>query len=196
MNLEHFKAADTLDWLFSADVLQKAAAVRGIVTPESMYERYNIADVQLTLDFKNLPMPTIMSRAATPDLSKGASFVAAIKTAKEIQHKYARVKHLLRWLDANATPGAIRTYWPAVVALCPRSGIAKLPSTPTRCATPVSIGEMLPLIRETAGTVAAMQMIPADVTVRMTNDMWIVLLSSTEELEGATYVVEAITINL
>jgi hypothetical protein len=198
MNLEHFKAADALDWVFSADVLQRAAAVKGIVTPGYKHENYHLpnTNITLTLDFENLPVPPIMSTAATPDLSKCATFVAAIKTAQEIQHKYARVKHLLRWLDANATPGAIRTYWPAVVALCPRSAIAKLPSAPARCTTPHGIGEMLPLIRETAGTVAAMQMIPADITTRGATDMWIALPSSREELDGTAYAVEAITVNL
>jgi hypothetical protein len=199
MSLEPFTAEDALDWLFSADVLQRAKAVRGIVAPEYKTERYfipGLKGVQLTLNFKNIPLPTIVAEAATPDLSKCASFLAAVETARGIQHRYARVKHLLCWLDANATPGAIRTYWPAVVALCPHSGIAKLPSTPTRCATPAAIGEMLPLIRETAGTVAAMQMIPADIAARDQNDMWITLPTSTEELEGASYVAEAISINL
>jgi hypothetical protein len=68
---------------------------------------------------------------------------------------------MLRWFNRHATVGAIRHYWPAAVTLCPNApnlkGLLEKPAE--RFNVPIGVTEMLPLIRETAATVATMQLL-------------------------------------
>lgn len=77
--------------------------------------------------------------------------------------KWAKVQHVLKWMDRNATVGAIRYYWPTILSLLPEDDAAK-PRVSLdlgdRHRTPIGINLITPLIRETAGIVACGLLLP------------------------------------
>lgn len=199
MYLDEFRAGDILNWFFEEETLRRLRLVKDLVpVTQNLQDYVLLPHARMVIDFKELTVPTILPTAYKPDLTKCQPIIAAAEKALEIQSKYARVKHLLRWFNRNATPGAIRAYWPAVLTLCPDSPSmrALMNAVPTRYDTPRGIGVLLPLIRETASTVAAMELIPADIQKRPRNDVWFSLDGTEREFDGAPYATEHLLINV
>jgi hypothetical protein len=197
--LDHFEGGNILNWFFEEEVLRRLRLVKDLIPIAYSNEDYVlIPGVRINIDFKRLAVPTILPVSYRPDLTKCQPIIEAAKKALEIHRKYARVKHMLRWFNRNATPGAIRAYWPAALALCPNSVSmqALMDAAPARYDTPRDIGTLLPLIRETASTVAAMELIPADAEPRTRSNVWLALDAADDEFEGVSYGVEALTINV
>ena len=169
MYLEHFEAANILNWFFDEELLRQLRLIHGLIPIDEHMEGYALHEnVRLFINYKHLNVPTILPVSFTPDFERCRPIMAAAQLAQEIHRKYARVRHVLRSFNRNATPGAVRAYWPAVLALCPKAPVLQdmMDKAPTRYDTPRDIGRMLPLVRETACTVAGMEMIPADATGR------------------------------
>lgn len=79
---------------------------------------------------------------------------------RKIAFQWAKVRHVLEWMDVNATPAAIRYYWPAVMSLIPPEFNKIEGELSDRHRTPTGINQLMPLIRETAGIVASGLLIP------------------------------------
>ncbi len=168
---QRFTREQVLPWIFPADSLEKLRAVMGMVDTNAIknYEIENNVRLQLRWGHhEDDTTPAIEASQFFPT-DDAKPLMDAIHAIIDIQEQYGRVKHMLRWFNQNATPGAVRTYWPAAMTLLPDSDIADMVVPPTRYTTPEKLGEVLPLIRDTAATVAAMELLPNDVPAK---DYW------------------------
>jgi hypothetical protein len=97
----------------------------------------------------------------------------------------SRAAFEMSMVNRNATPGAVRANWPSVVKLCPDAPMLKeLQQAPVRYTNPQELNGLLPLIRATATTVAAMAMIPGEAHVRIKSSVWLTLPDRVTTCEG------------
>lgn len=84
-----------------------------------------------------------------------------IEKARDIIQQFGVVKHVFDWLNANATAGAVRYYWPSILSLVPDEARDAFAVKSTRFRDPPGIERLLSLMRESAGTVGAANLLPA-----------------------------------
>lgn len=185
---QRFNVEQILPWFFPDDTLDKLRAVKGMVETDSTKQYQVLPDINLILTYRSSShlssVPAIEPRCWQPHPQRSQPMLEAIRQIEEVHFKYGRVKHMLRWFNKHATPGAVRNYWPSAMALCPESEIAKMTEAPARYTVPAGIGEVLPLIRDTAGTVATMALVPADVLIHPANNIRLRLNQRSRDWEG------------
>lgn len=172
-----FTPEQVISMIIPDDIVQRAKDAFGIVRPAYGEREYNCwAEMSVTVAHQHneatrlLPIEPEHMRIYN---DRFAPLHEAAATINAIWLKYQEVRWLLRWFNRNATPGAVRNYWPSVLTLCPKSPSIEAEG-PSRYSTPNGIGQLLPLIRSTSTTVATMQMLPSDAeprprsTVRLT----------------------------
>ncbi len=142
--------------------------------------------VTLSIDFQSASVVTPTTDAWEPQPDCGP-FIDAITQMKAVYEAWCRVGHMLNWLDANATPGAIRHYWPTMLSLAPRCDALKEAST-FRYVEPAGISALLPLLRETAGTVASALLLPELDLVTASSDNMLVTFQDYQLLHGETVI--------
>lgn len=81
---------------------------------------------------------------------------------QEIMDRFGKVRHVLNWLDDHATLGAIGYYWPTIFGLLSADHHHVIPTHGKFKDCP-SIAALIPMIRETAGIVAAAALAPKHV---------------------------------
>lgn len=177
MNVERgFTAMNALHMFFPDDLADRLRAVRHCVTPQSDIGDYPIGGqgIKAHVDWSNSGIPTPSVAAMQPHRDRMELFHIAIQTVRDARIKYGKVVHLIRWFNRNATPSAVRNYWPSALALVPGSKFAvDNAEPPSRYSVPNGIGGLLSLLRETAGTVAGMQLIPSDMRRRARREVWL-----------------------
>lgn len=164
MLIEHIPVSTQLiDSLFKPDHLVKLRQAYGLVEPSHWLTSYDLKPHvagTLAIQFNNTgTLPPNGNLVSPNDAAK--PFFATCQEIRDIHIKWGAVKHMLRWFNRNATPAAIRAYWPAVMNLCKDAPNVKAmgEKTPERYDMPPGLNNMLALVRETAGTVATMQLI-------------------------------------
>lgn len=199
MLIPNFTREQLLPWLFRDEDLAKLRAVNGMVETPAARSYALLPYVTLTLSYDNdkqrATTPAIEASRFFPQGDRTVPLMAALRTLDAPCLKYGLVKHLLRWFDKNATLGAIRNYWPAAMQLCP-DVFKDMAEASDRYSTPADIGTMLPLIRETAGTVAAMALVPKDAPVRPFGTVRVTFHARYVEWEGVKVYLDTQTINL
>lgn len=148
-----------IDGLFRPHVVAKLRAVKGMVNPSSWRNSYELCTgCTLSLDFRDSSIVTPMNAEFQPQPSAGP-FIDAVNQLKNVYESFMKVQHVMNWLDANATPGAMRHYWPTIMSLAPKCP-ALIEASTFRHTDPPGISTLLPLLRETAGTVASALLLP------------------------------------
>lgn len=193
---QRFNREQVLPWLFPENSLAKLRMVKGMVSTASnkVYALREGIELHMNYD-EDSSTPAIEGCALLANV-KSAPLFDAIHAIQDIHEKYGRVKHLLRWFNNNATEGAVRNYWPAAMALCPASSVALMTTAPVRYSTPDGLADILPLIRETAGTVAAMELIPKDIESKSYDSLRLVLTDRKVPWEGIDISLDKQTFNL
>lgn len=168
---------ETVCALFSPDVLHRAMAATDLIEPESHVIRYNldpIGPVNLTINYRDAgAYPPIKESAMVLQASSDV-LVAFIEKVRAIHEQFEELKAVLRWLNRNATPGAIRYYFPTVLALCPQSPpIMALQHVPTRYTQPKDINDWMQCIRDASALYAGAQMLPSTAKRRDRESMWL-----------------------
>ncbi len=163
----------TVEMLFDPTQLQRAQNAKGLIEPMSSSETYEVDGVLLTINFENCYVPTMWDRAMNVQVPKVQPLLTYIDEVKRVHRSYEEVKGVLRWLNRNATPGAIRYYWPAAMKLCPTSLIWKdLQEVPTRYSPPPGIADWLQILKDAASTVTSMLMLPSDLAPKPRDKMY------------------------
>lgn len=190
----------TIAMLFNDEDVAKSAAVRNIITPSGWVRGYTILpDTTLAIDYDDdrdrahcLPInPTRFQ----PNPFRIAPLNDFIGKVGAIYLQYEEVKGVLRWLNTNATLGAIRYYFPAAMQLCPATFAGM--GVPSRHDTPDGVSVWLQPIRDAAATVASATMLPKDVEPRKRHALWLTFSSRKVSLgdTGAHYTTDQITLN-
>jgi len=178
----------TLPMLFDADVLERAERARGIIVPNSEVEAYPIMpSVNLCINFKGAKVPTISPTAFRLQPIAGP-LLSYAQQVKAIHEQFSEVKAVLKWLNRNATIGAIRYYWPSVLQLCPNSPALKdMQHVPTRYTVPQGISLWTQSLKDAAATVAGSLLLPAEAKARTKNTMWLTFPQYTVERGGIEF---------
>lgn len=151
--------------LFSPDTLERAARARGIISPGYHSASYIVGPtVSLYLNFEGLIWPTIIPDATEHQPTMDA-LITFVGRARAIYEQFEEMKGVLRWLNRNATLGAVRYYWPTAMSLCPEA-FRDMQHVPSRYSHPPRIGDWMNLLRDTASTYARAQMLPGDAQPR------------------------------
>lgn len=179
----------TLPMLFRDDDLAKLEAVLGMVDTSSQIELYKIIpDVFLSISYADAKVPTIEPDRLYLQPDRLAPLLSYIAEVKAIHDKFEEVKAVLRWFNRNATPGAIRYYWPTALELCPKApAFDALQDVPTRYHNPPKVSSWLQPIKDAAATVAGSLLLPGDAHPRIRDKMWLTFTSVTVHLANEVF---------
>jgi len=181
MFVRDFNARDVVAMLFRDEDVAKLTAVHGLLATENRNETYELPPYGAHIAIRTDWMPAPCKNALSLNNNRVGPLLEAIRTLQQLHRKWGAVKYLLRWFNRNATPGAVRANWPSVLTLCPDAPMLKeLQHAPTRYTNPQELSSLLPLIRDTATTVASMQLMSSEAQPRpATNGVWITLCMQT-----------------
>lgn len=178
----------TLQMIFPQATIDCAIAAKGIIQPRRSFETYETiaAGVHLGIDYDDTHVPTIEEAcyALQPSATR---LLHTIEEIRGIYLKYEAVKYVLRWMNRNATPGAIRHYWPSALKLCPGStALQEVAGGASRYSEPPEIGSMLQMIRDTAAVVAGAALMPDTLMARNRDKLWLTFVPCKIMREGIT----------
>lgn len=183
----HLTADEVTPMILNDDKVARLKAVHGLLAIEDDDHVYPLNPwVNGILGIETHDRPSASTSCFEWHMDRAEPLRIAVQVANELHIKWGAVKHMLRWFNKNCTPGAIAAMWPAARALCPDSpSLLQIGEhAPVRYTTPTELSAMLPLIRATATTVAAMQMIPSDISPRIKDSLWLTLPARTVTYAG------------
>ncbi len=165
----------TLGMLFHDTDIAKLSQVRDMVRTAGTTREYEIiGGVKLSIDFEGALVPAIEPSAMKVYPDRVQPLLTFVNEVRAIHDKFEEVKGLLRWMNRNATPGAIRYYWPTALELTPKAPVWNdYRDVPSRFNSPPGISDWMQPIKDAATTVAASLMLPSDITLRQRGKMWL-----------------------
>lgn len=191
----------TLPMLFRDEDLRKAREANHLVDTSSNVKAYDIDhDVQLYVNYRDGNCPALEIGALYLQPQRMGPLINHIAAVRAVHARFEEVKGVLRWLNRNATPGAIRFYWPTALKLCPRSQpMLELQHVPTRYSNPPNLGDWMQALKDTASTVAGAQMLPATAVPKGKGTMWLTFAQKTVDVDAGNfqhYTTDAMTYHL
>jgi hypothetical protein len=192
---------DTIRALFPPDVLERAMAARDLIEPNTHTIGYHIGSISTVFELsikywepRHYPPLNASAMVLQPT---SAPLLAFIEEVRAIHEQFEELKAVLRWLNRNATPGAIRYYFPAVLALCPNSPpIMALQHVPTRYTQPKDINDWMQSIRDASAVYAGTQMLPSTAKGRDRGDMWLTFRSRELQRGNVSFVSDSRVYNI
>lgn len=192
----------TLPMLFRDDDIAKLQQVRGMVQARNIVKQYDLGQATLAVDYEEALLPSIQEERLYIQPLRATLLFQAISALRAVHLQYEEVKGVLRWLNRNATPGAIRFYFPSAMKLCPTSPIWKdLQEVPSRYTVPNDMAAWTQALKDAANTVAASAMLPSDIGTRKREKLWLTFKTEGVHLDMTDpnkvhYQTDAITYNL
>jgi hypothetical protein len=185
----------TLPMLFADDTLAKLKQVRGMVKARDRIKFYPmLLNTRLAIDYEGALVPAIERDCFVVNPDRSGPLLHYIKAVEAIHRQFEEVKAVLRWLNENATPGAIRYYFPAAMTLCPQALSADVPS---RHKTPEGISNWIQPIRDAAATVVSSLLLPSTAVPKARGNMWLTFDPWTVQVAGgASYATDPVTYNI
>lgn len=195
---EQFSRVRLTPMLFPDDKVEKLEAVRGWVDASRDIVGYSLNNHRrLYIDWDGAKMPAPEPCVMAIEPIRAMPLFDTLNTMSLIREKYAAVTHVLRWLNRHVTPAAVRALWPPVLTLCPTSPMCKeYADMPSRWAAPHDAGRYAALLRDTAGTVAATQLLPSDLEPRRKVNAWLTFTQQDVTREGITFPADELIANL
>lgn len=156
--------------LFNPDTIRVATEAKGIINPLNSQHGYSIVSgTNIYISYNELPFLAI--NPANLEAQPGCEqVVAVVEKIKSIHARFSTVRYVLEWFNTHATAGAVRHYWPTILSLVDNDAVNN--ATLGRYKEPDGISSLLPLIRETATTVASALILPAT-EQRHPGHMWV-----------------------
>lgn len=182
----------TIAMLFPDEIIARSAAAKGIVYPSGWTREYelgtNAGPFTLGLNYeKGAHCLPIQDTQVCFNHARGMPLLAYIREVEKVYLQFEEVKGVLRWLNHNATLGAIRYYFPQVLKLCPATFAGM--GVPSRHDTPAGIHDWLQPMRDAAATVVSAIMLPEDARPKERDAMWLTFASRkiTLSVDGPQY---------
>lgn len=175
----HHTREATLQMLFRDEDREAMARVRGMVAPKWDILHYEIEPgVQLHIDYTGALVPAIEPSQLSIYLDRAEPLFRHIDAARAVHNRYEEIKGVLRWLNRNATPGAVRYLWPSAIKLCPNAPIWRdLMDVPARYNVPLGVSGWTQAFKDSANTLAQTALLPDDATQRPRQNMWLAFSS-------------------
>lgn len=193
------KRASTLHMLFRDDDLDKLAAVRGMVKTNSDIKGYPVgSDVTLFIDFAGARWPAIEPSILFLQDDRIEPLYRYIREVRAVHDRFEEAKAVLKWLNRNATPGAIRYYWPTAMKLCKDAPVwRELQGVPQRFTNPEYLGDWIQPLKDAATTVAGSLLLPSDAKPKVRALMWLTFAPQSVHLTlNSQYTTDLITYNI
>lgn len=163
----HGSIHSVIPLLFHPDIIERAVNARDIIKPMTNTIEYDMGhDVRLSLDYEGNKVPPIQPQRlqTQPGFSLIQTYIDAVMA---VHMQYEELKGVVRWLNRNATPGAIRYLFPQAMKLVPDSPIWKdLQAVPSRYSQPDDIAAWTQPIKDAANTFVAVALLPEDAKPR------------------------------
>jgi hypothetical protein len=156
-----FTMSEVISSLFDKDVLSLLQIAAAVARDNNTSAKYILDEATVTIVFDR-DYPPMLAPAQSQVLPQhpNSPLMQAIDAVRAIHFEFGAVAHVCEWLNYNATPAAIRYYWPTMAALVP-GGLDTLPEgVPHKFTDVPGIADYLPLIKQTAGSVAAALLCP------------------------------------
>ena len=178
-----FTSMDVARWLLRPKHLELLAAVFPILKdgdrtqfngdiaflnpyPSEFGERLvNIENIHV--DFRKLEIAAPDTSAIKIQSCEGP-IPAALAALRDLHVQWSTVHEVIRWLDAHATVGAARNYFPALTALLPSTHAIHDTDGKRYKEPKVNVGPMIPKFRAAAMTIASALLCPLEVPARPT----------------------------
>lgn len=191
-------AEEVTRMVFNDDAIARLRAANGLYAYAANSYAYQLPPfARGTLHVECVDRPAASEAAFEWHADRAGPLEQATHTLNELHIKWGAVKHLLRWFNRNATPGAVRANWPSVLTLCPNApNLRELQHAPMRYTNPQELSALLPLIRATATTVASMTMIPHAAAPRPRENVMLTLSERVVTYEGVHISLNSLTFAL
>lgn len=165
----------TLPMLFRDDDIAKLQAVRGMVDASRDTQAYMVGDhCYLWINYEDALLPTIEPSRLHIQPERIGPLLNHVAAVRAIHLQFEAVKYVLRWFNREATPGAIRYYWPTAMQLCPKATCWEgLQEVPTRFKEPDGLGMRMQMVRDSAATVATSLLLPSHAVPKNAGKMWL-----------------------
>jgi len=168
-----FDVVNVVSWLFHDDTISAMknafgrtyhAVNQGIYTDLVMknFDVDSVAPrVSISIDFEPMKMLAPADHLLQEAGEDAMPLIYCFKHMYEIHREWQQVRDVAKWLDINATAGAMRSIWPCVLALVPD----KLPGSLHQCQGQryrevPGIGEWVERLRSTTYTIASALLLP------------------------------------
>lgn len=190
---------ETISMLFDPDTIARARAARGIAEPGGAIQNYNLGQgrtLSVCYDEERHPLPIRggMFRAQ-PNIGP---LLAYLNDLERVYLAFEEVKAVLKWLNRNATPGAVRYYWPSAMKLTKDAPVwEKLQEVPSRYTQPEGITDWLQVLKDSAATVSGMLMLPNDAKAVTRDKLFVQFAARRVEVSSTYgYTTDAISFNI
>ena len=178
-----FTGLDVARWLVPPEHLELLAAVFPVlkVSDRTSYHgepgffyspagefgerRVNIENIHV--NFRKLEIAAPDTSAIKIQSCEGP-IPAALAALRDLHVQWSTVHEVIRWLDAHATVGAARNYFPALTALLPSTHAIHDTDGKRYKEPKVNVGPMIPKFRAAAMTIASALLCPLEVPARPT----------------------------
>lgn len=162
-----FTLDDVAHWLFPEEIICKLKAAFPVSAAYSGDYSLDVQvpsgeKVELFLDFDDIAMqcPKQNIPLFTSESLAAPSILGVLQEIVDINKQFDKVRKVIEWFgEHKVTPGAARYYWPTILSLLPASH-AVHETSGDRYREVTGIGEIIPLLRETAGIVASAHLCP------------------------------------
>jgi hypothetical protein len=163
----NYTAQSLIEAIYDAELLRKLRD--GYEVGEHPYGHKSLSQMELegtrfllNVDFDELNMLPPNTNYVTPKGTVPRHIMDHWLAMFAIHQKWVEVRAVCAWLNLHsATLGAARYYWPSILMLMPQNealaacGGARYKDVP-------GISEIIPLMRETATTIATMKLLPEE----------------------------------
>ena len=194
----HASRNDVIHMLLDDDSYNRLRAVHHIVESPGNVQHYGVVGANLHIDFNGSGIYPFKPTAMKLQTDRSEPLLTFLADLARVHWAYEEVRGTLKWLNRNATPGAIRYYWPSAMKLVETSPIwADLQEVPTRFTIPAHITDWSQIFKDTATTVSSMAMLPNDAVPRIRDKMWVTFPTKKIEVgANCVFATDAITYNV
>lgn len=186
MTSYHGSRRGVIDLLFDPDTIRRANDARDIIRPMSNTISYDMGcDTLLSIDYTGEITPAIQPEHLKLQPGYVSLVNKFVTEVASVHMQYEEIKAVVRWLNRNATPGAIRYLFPQAMKLVPDSPVWKdLQAVPSRYSQPDGIATWTQPIKDAANTFAAMALLPEEAKARpRERGMWLTFKASKVHLD-------------
>lgn len=163
-----FTAGDVAESMFPHDILEILKHARRYSECDKTWVSYQLPALGLQptaihLNFQAAPWLAPDGECMKLDMDRFEPIAQFARRVVDYHTKFAVAMHVLKWLDTHCTAGAMRHYWPSILALAPGAA-AVSDSLPRRFNEPATpIAPLLPLLRESATTITMALLVKANI---------------------------------
>ncbi len=161
MTQPNFTLNDVIKWMFPEDTLRILKEAHGVV--QEYYNKIvniSIAKTTFSIDVEATGIAVPVSEAISTQEHCHVEIMGYSEDVHNIHQQFNKVRDVVKWFgEHNVTTAAAVYYWPTILCLLPADHDVHN-TNGVRYREVTGIGEIIPLLRETAGIIAGAALCP------------------------------------